>query len=62
VGTDAGAPSSEVLKIMQKKWIMLSNPELPTYPSDLPHKCIYYILGLKHDRCESRVGEAVAGD
>ena len=55
-------PSSEVLKIMQKKWIMLSNPELPTYPSDVPHKCIDYIFGLKHEGRAFRVGETAVGD
>lgn len=55
-------PSSEVVNRLQKKWIMLSNPELPTYPSDLPRKCIDYIFGLKIEEREFRVGEAVVGD
>lgn len=55
-------PSSEVVNRLQKKWIMLSNPELPTYPSDVPRKCIDYIFGLKIEEREFRVGEAVVGD
>jgi endonuclease/exonuclease/phosphatase family metal-dependent hydrolase len=55
-------PSSEVLKQLQKKWIVLSNPELPTYPSGVPQKCIDYIFGLKNEVHVFRVGEAVVGD
>jgi hypothetical protein len=40
----------KLLNKLQKKWIMLSNPEaLPTYPSDVPQKCIDYIFGLKNE-------------
>lgn len=54
--------TSEVLNKLQKKWTMLSNPELPTYPSDVPQKCIDFIFGLKNEDYIFRVGEAAVGD
>lgn len=37
-------PGSEVIKNVEKKWLMLNNPELPTIPSNNPKRCIDYIF------------------
>ena len=37
-------PGSEVINNIEKKWLMLNNPSLPTAPSNDPRRCIDYIF------------------
>ena len=38
-------PETPVLEAFKQSWNMLSNPQLPTYPSDKPDSAIDYIFG-----------------
>jgi endonuclease/exonuclease/phosphatase family metal-dependent hydrolase len=37
-------PGSEVITNIEKKWLMLNNPEIPTIPSNKPQRCIDFIF------------------
>jgi endonuclease/exonuclease/phosphatase family metal-dependent hydrolase len=39
-------PGSEVINNIERRWIMLNNPSVPTSPSYNPQKCIDYIFAL----------------
>lgn len=40
-------PESNLIKNLEKQWIMLNDPQLSTFPADNPVKCIDYIFLLK---------------
>ncbi len=39
-------PDSPVLKVLQEKFVLLTNPEEKTFPADKPQECLDYILGF----------------
>ena len=41
-------PGSDVLNLLTDDWKILSNPNMPTFRSDKPEKCIDFILGFKN--------------
>ena len=55
-------PGSEVLKLFEINWEMLSNTGLPTFRSDKPDKTIDYIMGLKSAEYDFTVKEAKTGN
>lgn len=45
-------PESEVIKKIEEKWTMLNDPDDPTFPADIPERCIDYIFVLKGGESE----------
>jgi len=41
--------TSQVIKNVENRWIMLNNPALPTIPSNNPQRCIDFIFAAKSD-------------
>jgi endonuclease/exonuclease/phosphatase family metal-dependent hydrolase len=41
--------SSQVIKNIENKWLILNNPSLPTIPSNNPQRCIDFILTCKNE-------------
>jgi endonuclease/exonuclease/phosphatase family metal-dependent hydrolase len=42
------SPESEVVKTVEKTWLMLTNPQIPTIPSNNPKRCIDYIFAANY--------------
>ena len=40
-------PQSEVIRTLEEKWTMLSDPDAPTFPANIPDRCIDYIFVLQ---------------
>ena len=53
---------SEEIASLSDNWIILTNPEIPTIPSDNPRKCIDYIMLLKNSYSKYKIRDSVVGD